>query len=523
MPSVENTRVAKNAIALTLRMVFATIIGLYTSRIVLSALGVVDYGIYGVVGGVVGMASFLNAAMAGATSRFITFELGRGNNENLKKIFSTALLIHIMIAIVVAIFAETVGLWFLNHKMNFPSDRMFAVNVLYQFTILSMIVGVTQVPYSAAIVAHEKMNIYAYFEMINVVLKLGIVYLLMIVSGDRLIFYAAMTLGVSILSALIYRFYCIRHFKETRFSFIWDKPILKQMLTFSGFDLYGNMCVTAKNSGLPLIQNIFFGVIVNAGASIAATVAGTIAGLTTTIGQAFKPQIVKQYSVGEIENMTTLMRRSAQFTMLAYAVVALPIFIEADAVLKLWLGQVPQYSVEFLRLIIIAAFFTTVLNTNNTAIHATGNIKNISFISGTLYLINPIISYLILRFWIKDVNVVYFTNVLFDCIISLLGWLFLKLQIPSIKLKNYTIPILKSLAVIATTFAVTMILGEKMKPDMAVDGFMQEILTILVIGLFGGVLLTVATMLMAMNKNECDALKVIICNQFKFLSFKKWP
>jgi len=521
MPSVDNKRVAKNAVALTLRMVLVTIVGLYTSRVVLSALGVEDYGIYGVVGGIVGMASFLNAAMAGATSRFITFELGRGNNEKLKKIFSTALLIHIMIAIVVAVFAETIGLWFLNHKMNFPPDRMFAVNVLYQFTILFMMVGFTQVPYSAVIIAHEKMNIYAYFEIINVALKLGIVYLLMIVSGDRLIFYAAMTLGVSILSALIYRFYCIRHFEEARFSFIWDKPILKQMLTFSGFDLYGNMCVTVQSSGIPLIQNIFFGVIVNAAASIALTVSGTIAGLTTTVAQAFKPQIVKQYSVGDIENMTTIMRRSVQFTMLAYAVVALPIFVEADAVLKLWLGQVPQYSVEFLRLIIITAFFTTTVNMNNTAIHATGNIKNISFISGTLYLINPVISYLILRFWIKDVNVVYFTNIFFNCIITLLGWLFLKLQIPSIKLRNYVIPVSKSWTVIAVVFTVTMILVGELKKAVMIAGFIQEILTILAIGIFGGTMLTVATMVVAMNKNERDALIFIICSRLKFLSFRK--
>lgn len=494
MSSEDNKRVAKNAIALTIRMILVTIVGLYTSRVVLSALGIEDYGIYGVIGGVVGMASFLNAAMSGATSRFITFELGRGNENQLKKIFSTALIIHLIIALVVAVLAETIGLWFVNNKMNFPPDRMFAVNVLYQFTILSMVVGFTQVPYSATIVAHEKMNIYAYFEIINVALKLGVVYLLMIVNGDRLIFYAAMTLCISILSTFIYRFYCIRHFQEARFSFVWDKPALKQMLTFSGFDLYGNMCVTAKSSSIPLIQNIYFGVIVNAGASIAMTVTGTIAGLTTAIGQAFRPQIVKQYSVGDIENMAILMRRSAQFTLLAYAVVALPIFIEAETVLSLWLGQVPQYSVEFVRLIIIAAFFSIVLNTNNAAIHATGNIKNISFYSGTLYLLNPVISYLILRFWIKDVNVIYFMNILFDGIVAILGWLFLKLQIPSIKLRNYVVAISKSWAVIAVVFVVTMILWLKMSIFIFIDGYMSLIMPILFIGFGEAFLLLMMTM-----------------------------
>ena len=226
MTQVDNKRVAKNAIALTFRMVLVTIVGLFTSRIVLQALGVDDYGIYGVIGGVVGMVSFLNTSMAGATSRFITFELGRGNEDKLQKIFSTSLIIHIIIAVVVALLAETIGLWFVNNKMNFPPGRMVAVNVLYQFTIVSMMVNFTQVPYSAAIIAHEKMSIYAYFEIINVTLKLLIVYLLLIVAIDRLILYAALMLAVSVISALIYRFYCIRHFKESHFSWSWDKSIM---------------------------------------------------------------------------------------------------------------------------------------------------------------------------------------------------------------------------------------------------------------------------------------------------------
>ena len=294
MASADNKRVAKNAIALTLRMVLVTIVGLFTSRIVLQALGVDDYGIYGVIGGVVGMASFLNTAMAGATSRFITFELGRGNDDKLQKIFSSALIIHIALALLVAILAETVGLWFVNHKMNFPPDRMFAVNVLYQFTILSMFVNFTQVPYSAAIIAHEKMNIYAYFEIINVVLKLLIVYLLLVVSSDRLILYAALTLGVSVLSALIYRFYCIRHFKEAKFKFVRDKAIMKEMLSFFGFDLFGNMCAIFRNQSQPIILNLFFGVVANAGSSIAYTITGAIGGLTGSIASAFQQQIVKQ-------------------------------------------------------------------------------------------------------------------------------------------------------------------------------------------------------------------------------------
>lgn len=242
MASEDNKRVAKNAVALTLRMVLVTIVGLFTSRIVLQALGVDDYGIYGVIGGVVGMASFLNTAMAGATSRFITFELGRGNSDNLRKIFSTALIIHVIIAVIVIILAETFGLWFVNAKMNFPEGRMTTVNILYQFTIISMLVSFTQVPYTAMIMAYEKMNVYAYFEIINVMLKLIVVYLLLLVDVDRLVFYAAMMLAISIISALLYRFYCLRKWKNARLSFVWIRILLSRCWRFPVL-IYTVICV----------------------------------------------------------------------------------------------------------------------------------------------------------------------------------------------------------------------------------------------------------------------------------------
>lgn len=434
MTSADNKRVAKNAIALTLRMVFVTIVGLFTSRIVLQALGVDDYGIYGVIGGVVGMASFVNTSMAGATSRFITFELGRGNNEKLKTIFSTSLIIHIIIASGVAILAETVGLWFVNNKMNFPENRMFAVNVLYQFTILSMMVNFTQVPYSAAIIAHEKMHIYAYIEIINVVLKLLIVYLLLIVSTDRLILYGALILAVNMISAFVYRFYCIRHFQETHFSWVWNKPLMRRMLTFSGYDLYGNMCVVARNQGQPIVLNMFFGVVANAGSSIALTVTGAISGLTTTVAQAFKPQVIKSYASEKIEEMTNMMGRSLQFTLLAYSAIAIPVAIETQRILYLWLGQIPEYSCEFLRLILIASLIECMISTNNTGIHATGNIKRISFISGTFYLLSVIFSYIAFKLFALEAQTVYIINIIMLIFVLLLGWYFLKLQIPNFRL-----------------------------------------------------------------------------------------
>ena len=444
MASVDNKRVAKNAIALTFRMVLATLVGLYTSRVVLEALGVDDYGIYGVIGGVVGMASFLNSSMAGATSRFITFELGRGNAERLRTIFSSALIIHVIIALIVAILAETVGLWFVNCKMNFPADRMFAVNVLYQFTILSMFITFTQVPYSAAIIAHGRMSIYAYFEILNVVLKLLIVYLLLIVNSDRLIFYAALLSATNLLMAVIYRFYCLHHFPECHFKITRDKPTITAMLKFAGFDLYGHMCVIAKNHGQPIILNLFFGVVANAAASIALTITGAVCGFTSSILQAFRPQIIKQYSIGKIDQCETAARRAAQFTLLGFSAIAIPVVIETPAILKLWLGQIPQYSVEFVRIIIISSLFSAIININNACIHATGDIKNISFISGTAYLLCPVFSFL----WMRNEGPVvagYIIDALMLFIVTNLGFFFISKQIPEFAIGKYILSVYRSL------------------------------------------------------------------------------
>lgn len=498
-------------------MVLVAIVGLYTSRIVLEALGVDDYGIYGVIGGVVGMASFLNTSMAGATSRFITFELGRKNEEKLKQIFSTALIIHIIIALIVAVLAETVGLWFVNNKMNFPEGKMIVVNTLYQFTIISMLVSFTQVPYTAMIMAYEKMNIYAYFEIINVMLKLIIVYFLLLVDNDRLVFYAAMMLAISIVSALLYRYYCLRKFKNARFSFVWNKEIIKSMLSFSGFDLYGNMCTTMKFQGIPILLNMFFGVVANAGASIANTVTGAISGLTISISQAFNPQIIKQYSVGNIEQMLSVMRRSVQFTLLAYAVIGLPIFVKAHTVLLLWLGQVPEYSVEFIRLIIITTFFSIIVTTSNAALHATGNIKKISFYSGTIHLMVPLISYFMLRYYCHYADIIYIINIILMAFIVVLGFRFISIQIPDFKIGIYIKAIAMSIVSIIISYSVAFWIEKGVSILVYDSSVLTKLLVIIFLGLAGGVILFAVAMAIALNKSERDYLMVFLKRKFKFI------
>ena len=257
-PLNSNRRIAKNALMLYIRMFISMIVSLYTSRVVLNVLGVEDYGTYGIVGGVVGMLGFLNASMSGATSRFLTFELGRGNMKRLSDTFASALIAHIGIAIIVFVIAETIGLWFLLNKLVIPEGRMTAAHWVYQMSIVSAMIGITQVPYNATIMAHEKMD----------------VYLLTIGNFDKLILYGALVLMVSITIRMIYRIYCIRHFEESHFHWVWDKSIMKPLLGFSGWDLYGNMAFTIRMHGANFIINTFYGVALNAACSVAATVQG---------------------------------------------------------------------------------------------------------------------------------------------------------------------------------------------------------------------------------------------------------
>ena len=510
MTQVDNKRVAKNAIALTFRMVLVTIVGLFTSRIVLQALGVDDYGIYGVIGGVVGMVSFLNTSMAGATSRFITFELGRGNEDKLQKIFSTSLIIHIIIAVVVALLAETIGLWFVNNKMNFPPGRMVAVNVLYQFTIVSMMVNFTQVPYSAAIIAHEKMSIYAYFEIINVTLKLLIVYLLLIVAIDRLILYAALMLAVSVISALIYRFYCIRHFKESHFSWSWDKSIMREMLAFSGYDLYGNMCAVMKSQGQPIILNLFYGVIANAASSVASTMTNAISGLTGGVFQAFRPQIIKTYASGQIDLFETMLRRSTLFSLISYSGIGIPFYVCAEEILYLWLGEVPLYAVDFVRLIIIASIFSMLININNTIMHATGNIKRISFVNGTFYLLCPIVSYFVLKYLMLNVLVVYVVNVVFLCLICGFGWTFISKQVPEICLRKYILIVIKCFMIISFVGLIS-IMNKSMLANICVN--FSSVIQALLVGLLSLIMIIILSISLLFNKEERSFLLSKIKNR----------
>ena len=267
--SQNNKRIIKNTLMLYVRMLFSMFVSFYTSRVILDVLGITDFGINNVVAGVAGMFTFINTSLAGATSRFLTFDLGLNDIEKLKKTFSAALTIHVILALLIFVLCETVGVWILETKLVIPEDRMFAARVIFQFSVLSCMLMITQVPYNAALIAHERMDIFAYLGIADVTLKLGIVFLLEWINFDKLILYGFLFFVLSFVIMMAYRYYGTKHFEECRWKFTKDKTLLKPLLIFSGCDVYGNMSIMFRNQGVNILQNMFWGPVINAATGVA--------------------------------------------------------------------------------------------------------------------------------------------------------------------------------------------------------------------------------------------------------------
>lgn len=346
--------IAKNSIMLYVRMFISVMVGLYTSRVVLQTLGVEDYGVYGIVGGVISMLGFLNTSMSSATSRFITFELVRDDLQKIRETFSTALLVHVGIALIVVILSETAGYWFLCHKLVIPPDRMYAAHWVFHCSVLSTAVSITQTPYTAVIMSHEKMDIYAYFELLNVLLKLLIVYLLSIGNFDKLILYSVLTLMESFVMAMIYRVYCLNNYKESHFRLVWNRAMLQSIFSFSGWNFIDNFSNTFRQQGISYLINFFFGVVYNAANGVANVVFGIIFAFSFNILHAFRPQIIKQYSLANFNECIALIYRAASISGLMFALLAIPMIAEMNYLMHLWLEEVPDKAVVFCQLMLVA-------------------------------------------------------------------------------------------------------------------------------------------------------------------------
>lgn len=403
--SADNKRIAKNTLMLYFRMFFMMAVSLYTSRVVLATLGVEDYGIYNVVGGVVAMFGFINGAMSTATQRYLTFELGKGNFEGQQKVFTTSIQIHFLIALIVLALGETVGLWFIYEKMVIPPNRMDAALWVFQCSVLSTMVMIVSVPYNASIIAHEKMSAFAYISVIEAVTKLLIVYMLVIWDIDKLKLYAVLILIVQLFVRFIYGRYCDKHFRECKIIKRWDKPLFKEMLAFASWNLWGNCAGMLSSNGVNMLLNVFFGPVVNAARGIATQVQSTVNSFSSNFQMALNPQITKLYAQQDYASMHHLIIRSSRFSFFLLFAISLPIFLSTDYLLGLWLKEVPEFTSIFLQFYLVIVIIDSMANPLMVAASATGRVRKYqSIVGGVILLIVPL-SYVALRMGFSPVSV----------------------------------------------------------------------------------------------------------------------
>lgn len=382
--SDNNKRIAKNTLLLYFRMLFMMVVSLYTSRVILNALGVEDFGIYNVVGGVVAMFSVISGSLSAAISRFITYELGKGDQSKLNKIFSASVTIQLLLSLIIVVLIESVGVWFLNTKMTIPIERMTAANWVLQFSIITFVINLISVPYNAAIIAHEKMSAFAYISILEAVGKLAIAFLIMWSPIDKLIYYAILMCFVAIIVRFAYGHYCSQHFSECKYHFYWDKELLKNMFGFAGWNFLGAGSLLLMTQGVNILINLFFGVGLNAARGVANQVDSAVQQFVTNFSTAINPQITKSYAVKDYNYMHDLVCAGSKYSFFLSWFFSLPLLLEGSIILQLWLKNVPENAILFMKLALCISLLSVISNTLVTSMLATGNIKKYQIIVGGL-------------------------------------------------------------------------------------------------------------------------------------------
>src|SRR5690554_168901 len=480
-----NKTIAKNTLFLYFRMILVMGVSLFTSRIVLQELGISDYGIYSLVGGIVALFGFFNAAMSSATQRYFSFDIGKGDQEKLRKTFSATLSIHAGIALLVLILAETIGLWYVNYKMVFPSERSLAVNVVYQFSIFSFLLGIIQVPYNALIIARERMNVYAYVSILEVILKLIIVFMLVYFGSDKLITYAILTFVVSFIIRMVYQIYCRKNFKESKYKFEYDKQYYRELMSYSGWSLFGNIAAVARGQGINVVLNLFFGTVVNAAYGITLTVQGAVQSFVTNFQIAVNPQIIKNYAKGDLNAMQLLIFRSSKLSFFLFFIFSFPIILNTEYILNLWLTVVPEHSVIFIQLAFIYLMIDSISYSLIIAVQATGKIKKYQLILGTFIFLNLPIAYLVLRLGGRPESVYYvlisvtFLTLVFRMFFvkNLLGFK------PLVFMKNVILPITLTVLIVIATQEILNYLFIKTQALNFAEFLIQTFLYVMITGL----------------------------------------
>ena len=390
-------RIAKNTLMLYFRMFFMMLLGLFTSRIVLEALGETDYGIYNVVGGVVALFTMVSGSLTTAVTRFITFELGKNDDQQKNKVYSVSVIVMFILSLIVVILVEPVGLWFIEHKMTIDPIRIPAAEWVLHFSIFTFVVNLMSIPQTASITAHEKMSAYAYIGILDGMLRFAVAIAIMRSNGDRLVLYAMLMAASVMIVRMAYGKYCSRHFEECHFRFVFDKPLLKEMFSFAGWNFIGSASGVLRDQGTNIMVNLFFGPMMNAARGVALQLNNTVLGFVNNFMIAVNPQITKSYASGDHENMFSLVRKSARFSYYLLFILVLPILFNTEFLMGLWLKEVPAHAVSFVRLFLIFSLSEVLSNPLITTMLATGNIRNYQLLVGGLQLLNLPVSYILLN------------------------------------------------------------------------------------------------------------------------------
>lgn len=492
--SVNKTTIAKNTLMLYIRMILVMAATLFTTRIVLKNLGVEDYGIYNVVAGVVSMFAFLNSSMASATQRFLSFELGINDEERVNMVFCQSVIIHLIIAGIIVVLAETIGLWFVYNKLTIPENRFNAAIWVYQIAILSFVFQIINVPYHASIIAHERMNVYAWVSILDVALKLGIAYVISVSPIDKLILYSLLILMTSVVMFLFYSVYSKRHFKECVFHFIINKGKFKEMFSFAGWNIIGNMAFTLRTQGSNILLNMFFGPAVNAARGVAHQVDSAVEQFVTNFQTASNPQIVKSYAQKQYSETMQLVSQCSKFSFFLMILLGLPIIFQVDYILSIWLADVPEYTAIFVQLILLNGIIDSLSKALKTHVKATGNVKWYMIIQGGFYLLALPVIWLFLKLGYSPVSSIV-VLVVFTLLGTFLRLFLLKWLAKGFSINFFIKRVLVPSALVGGLAAVLSYLYSYKIPTTSFGGLIVN--TILLIAISGCVI-----WFLGINKNE---------------------
>ncbi len=407
MNANKTRRIAKNTLMLYVRMLILMLVGLYTSRVVLDVLGENDFGVYNVVGGVVAMFTIVSGALNSAVQRFITFEMGKGEAARLNKVYSTAVTIQLALALLVVIIAEPAGLWFIENEMTIDPARIPAARWVLHFSLLAFVINLMSVPQMASITAHEKMSAYAWIGLLDGLLRLAVAFMIMKSPIDRLVYYAALMASVVLVVRAAYGLYCRMNFPECRYRPVFDRPLIREMFSFAGWNFIGVTSGVLRDQGGNILVNLFSGTAVNAARGVAAQLNGAVQGFVTNFMTAVNPQITKSYAAGDRDYLFPLLRRSSKMSFFLLLMIALPVLFNTEFLLGLWLKEVPEHTVLFVQLFLVFALSESISNPLITAMLATGKIRDYQLAVGGLQLMNLPVSYLFLKLGaIPEVTVV---------------------------------------------------------------------------------------------------------------------